>query len=176
MTDAGAVYLDGLGNQRQPVDFSFLVEGVLVHGIGAPVESVDRTVPVNLSWTVPAAGAPPLPAGSEIENLVGLDWTKYSVLAPAPLLTFEAPTAAVILPKSQATDRLLNVAGGRQPAGLRQIVFVPRRRKVTISHCADQVAQSQWPRACRSTASHRTISSSTTARRVTSRIRTTPSI
>src|SRR5450756_2478154 len=61
-----------------------------------------------------------------------------------PLLTFEAPTAAVILPKSQAMDRLLNVQGQQVAGNLPvyvKIVFVPRRRKVTLSNCADQVAQ-----------------------------------
>src|SRR5450756_539973 len=61
-----------------------------------------------------------------------------------PLLTFEAPTAAVILPKSQAMDRLLNVQGQQVAGNLPvyvKIVFVPRRHKVTLSNCTDQVAQ-----------------------------------
>ena len=65
-----------------------------------------------------------------------------------PLLTFEAPTAAVILPKSQAMDRLLNVQGQQVAGNLPvyvKIVFVPRRRKVSIADCVDQVAQPLSP-------------------------------
>jgi hypothetical protein len=40
-----------------------------------------------------------------------------------PLLTFEAPTAAVILPKSQAMDRLLNVQGQQVAGNPMPLVF-----------------------------------------------------
>src|SRR5450759_1633379 len=74
---SGHSYTDAFGLDRQPIDVSFLVDGKLVHGIGAPAESIVQTVPVSLSWTMPIAGNPPLPAGSETENLAGPDWTKY---------------------------------------------------------------------------------------------------
>jgi hypothetical protein len=107
----GSRCLDSFGMDRQPIDVDFLVDGELVHGIGAPVLSIDRTAPVSLSWTVPIAGTQPLPAATEIEDLEGPDWTKYSVLAPAPVLTFYSPTVAVILPKSRTSDVLVNVRG-----------------------------------------------------------------
>src|ERR1019366_1371813 len=40
--------LDAAGLDRQPIGVSFLVDGKLVRGIGAPIVSVDRTQPINL--------------------------------------------------------------------------------------------------------------------------------
>ena len=87
-------------------------------------------------WDCPAAG--------EVENLVGPDWTKYSLLAPGPLLHFGQPTATVILPKSQSKTVVLHVKGQQVAGNLPvyvKIVFVPRRRKVTIADCVDAVAR-----------------------------------
>ena len=102
----------------------------------SPNRPVDRTVFMNLVWTVAAAGS--------LESLPGPDWTQYTLLAPAPLLTFKQPVAPVILPKSHSTDQLLEVRGQQAAGNLPvyvKIVFVPRRRKITIANCADQVAQ-----------------------------------
>jgi len=77
----------------------------------------------------------------QVEVLTGR--TKYSLLAPAPLLTFGDPVASIVLPKSLAgTQSLLAVrrVPGQQTTGnlavYLQIVFVPRRRTVTIT-CPD---------------------------------------
>lgn len=51
----------------------------------------------------------------------------------------------MLLPKSQASAQLLNVRGHQSAGNLPvyvKIVFVPRRRKVAIANCVDQVAQS----------------------------------
>src|ERR1035437_4224196 len=132
----GARCLDANLIDRQPSDVSFLVNGELVHGVGSMVVSVDRVAPINLQWDCPAAG--------EVENLVGPDWTKYSLLAPGPLLHFGQPTATVILPKSQSKTVVLHVKGQQVAGNLPvyvKIVFVPRRRKVTIADCVDAVAR-----------------------------------
>ena len=133
----GVRCLDADGLDRQPIDVSFLVDGKLVRGIGAPIVSVDRTLPINLVWSESTRGTE--------ETLSGPDWTQYTLLAPAPLLTFKAPSAAVILPKSHSGEQILEVRGQQVAGNLPvyvKIVFVPRRRKVVISQCVDKAAQS----------------------------------
>ena len=124
----GKIYLDAAGNQRQVSDTSIILDGELLTGVGAPVESVDRTPPINLHWEV--AGAT-----GEVEQLFGTDWAKYSLLAPAPRLTYQDPAISVILPKSRATDRVLAVYGKQDAGNLPvyvKIVFAPRRRVVEL--------------------------------------------
>jgi len=133
----GVRCLDAALLDRQPIDVSFLVDGKLVRGIGAPIVSVDRTLPINLVWSESTRGTE--------ETLSGPDWTQYTLLAPARLLTFKAPSAAVILPKSHSGEQILEVRGQQVAGNLPvyvKIVFVPRRRKVAISQCVDKAAQS----------------------------------
>src|SRR5450759_3652495 len=106
-------------------------------GIGAPVVSVDQTDPINLVWTVEAAGS--------VESLYGPYWTQVHPAGADAAAALQTATAALILPKSHSGEHLLDVrvqqVAGNLPVSVK-IVFVPRRRKVFIANCDDKAAQS----------------------------------
>jgi hypothetical protein len=156
------VYVDRAGIPRQVSDASFIWDGEMLTGVGAPVESVERAQPINLRWTLVDPGANP----GEVEEMFGPGWAKYSLLAPQPRLTYQDPTIAVVLPKSRAGR--LRPAECRQPAGVREDAV----RAAAPHGCGLTAACSRRA----PTASPRTTSSSTTRTAATSKARITISV
>lgn len=127
----GHIYLDASGNVREVSNASFIVNGVGLHGICAPVDHIDSIAPVNLKWTVldPPAGT------GESTILDGTDWASLSYFSPQPIINFLTPSARVMLPASRSGQQVIQLKGnpvtGNLPVYLR-LVFTPRRSVTTL--------------------------------------------
>ena len=95
-----------------------------VYGIGAPA-TMTPSPPLSLNWMQAAAGA--------VSFAAGTDWASYSLLAAAPLMTYQTPSPTVLLPGGQGAKQIIRLEGslniGNLPVYLR-FVFVSRLKQI----------------------------------------------
>src|SRR5450759_2353859 len=126
MTDAGAVYLDGLGNQRQPVDVSFLVEGRAGAWDRRPgrIGRSDRTRQPFVDGAGGRRAAAARRVGDREPGGFGLDEVfGIGAGASADFRSSHRRGHSAQEPNLEPPDQCARPAGGRQPAGLRQDRF-----------------------------------------------------